>query len=132
MIRESDETDANENHLSDERTSLNLLHDNDEIKGDKSKDPGNGLELVCTFCCCNLGHLHCENAEKASNNPTKSRRYRTSFSQDQIEQLENVFQRTHYPDVQAREELSQRTGLSEARVQVRSQSCAYASLYVNP
>ena len=48
----------------------------------------------------------------------KGRRYRTSFSQDQIEQLENIFQRTHYPDVQAREELSRRTGLSEARIQV--------------
>jgi hypothetical protein len=52
------------------------------------------------------------------NNTAKGRRYRTSFSQDQIEQLEHIFQRTHYPDVQAREELSRRTGLSEARVQV--------------
>lgn len=52
----------------------------------------------------------------------KGRRYRTSFSQDQIEQLENIFQRTHYPDVQAREELSRRTGLSEARIQVGQDS----------
>jgi paired box protein 3/7 len=53
-----------------------------------------------------------------SNKTTKNRRYRTSFNQDQIEQFEQVFQRTHYPDVHAREELSRRTGLSEARVQV--------------
>jgi hypothetical protein len=49
---------------------------------------------------------------------TKNRRYRTSFSQDQIEQLEQIFQRTHYPDVQTREDLSRRTGLTEARIQV--------------
>ena len=48
----------------------------------------------------------------------KSRRYRTNFNQDQIEQLEEVFQRTHYPDIQAREALSKRTGLTEARIQV--------------
>jgi paired box protein 3/7 len=49
---------------------------------------------------------------------TKGRRYRTSFNHGQIEQLEHVFQRTHYPNVQAREELSRHTGLTEARIQV--------------
>ena len=56
-------------------------------------------------------HVRGVNADKTTNNSSKGRRYRTSFSQDQIEQLEHVFQRTHYPDVQAREELSRRTGL---------------------
>ena len=46
------------------------------------------------------------------------RRSRTSFSSDQLEELEKEFEKSHYPDLKTREELSERTSLSEARIQV--------------
>ena len=47
------------------------------------------------------------------------RRSRTSFSPDQLEHLEKEFEKSHYPDLKTREELSAKTTLSEARIQVR-------------
>ena len=52
--------------------------------------------------------------------PKRPRRTRIAYSNYQLDQLELVFIRTQYPDVYLREEMADRLGIKEDRIQVLS------------
>lgn len=63
--------------------------------------------------------------------PKRKRRHRTIFTEEQLEQLEATFEKTHYPDVVLREQLAVKVDLKEERVEVSSRNAAtrtYVSL----